>query len=199
MFVHHVVTIMLLAFSWTCNFVRIGTLVLVIHDFADVPLEAAKLCRYLNVSDLVSNSIFGVFTLSWIFSRLGLLPYRVILQTSYYALDHVTFFPVYWIFNALLVALQVLHVIWTYLILRIAYNAIYDDGVKDLREDSSLSSSQSSVEDDKEENVESNGHLNIAGGDVRKRQVTTENHVANPNGVTMTNGTVNGKANGKTH
>ena len=200
MFVHHVVTIMLLTFSWTCNFVRIGTLVLVIHDFADVPLEAAKLCRYLNVSDLVSNSIFGVFTLSWIFSRLGLLPYRVILQTSYYALDHVTFFPVYWIFNALLVALQVLHVIWTYLILRIAYNAIYDDGVKDLREDSSLSSSQSSVEDDKEENVESNDHLNIAGGNVRKRQaLTTENHVVNHNGVTLTNGTVNGKANGKTH
>lgn len=27
MFVHHIVTIMLMAFSWTCNLTRIGTLV----------------------------------------------------------------------------------------------------------------------------------------------------------------------------
>ena len=39
-----------------------------------------------------------------------------------------------------------LHVIWTVLILRIAYNAIYADGVKDLREDSSLSEDSSSSE-----------------------------------------------------
>jgi ceramide synthetase len=131
---------------------------------------------------------------------LGLLPYRVILHTSYYALDHVTFFPVYWIFNALLVALQVLHVIWTFLILRIAYNAIYDDGVKDLREDSSLSSSQSSVEDENDKNDKlSNGHSKVngnsslAGGDVRQRLIKS-------NETTVTNGSVvNGKANGRTH
>lgn len=39
MFVHHVVTLCLLSFSWACNLIRIGTLVLVIHDFADIPLE----------------------------------------------------------------------------------------------------------------------------------------------------------------
>lgn len=39
MFVHHVVTLCLLTFSWACNLVRIGTLVLIIHDFADIPLE----------------------------------------------------------------------------------------------------------------------------------------------------------------
>lgn len=39
MFTHHVVTLCLLFFSWACNLVRAGTLVLVIHDFADIPLE----------------------------------------------------------------------------------------------------------------------------------------------------------------
>jgi ceramide synthetase len=39
MFVHHVVTLCLLGFSWASNLVRIGTLVLIIHDFADIPLE----------------------------------------------------------------------------------------------------------------------------------------------------------------
>lgn len=152
MLIHHIVTLLLLTFSWTVNFVRIGTLVLVIHDFADIPLEGAKICRYLQVSDSVSNSVFGVFTLSWIFSRLGLLPYRVIAYSCYWGLilpeRPVKFFPVYYIFNALLIALQVLHVVWTVLILRVAYNAIYVDGVKDLREDSSLSSSPSADEAD---------------------------------------------------
>ena len=152
MLVHHIVTILLLTFSWTVNFVRIGTLVLVIHDFADIPLEGAKICRYLMFPDGISNSVFGVFTLSWIFSRLGLLPYRVIAYSCYWGLilpdRPVKFFPVYYIFNALLIALQVLHVIWTVLILRVAYNAFYVDGVKDLREDSSFSSSQSADDED---------------------------------------------------
>ena len=35
MVVHHCVTISLIFFSWACNFVRVGTLVLVVHDIAD--------------------------------------------------------------------------------------------------------------------------------------------------------------------
>lgn len=39
MFVHHICTICLLSFSWICNFHRIGTLVLLIHDCGDIFLE----------------------------------------------------------------------------------------------------------------------------------------------------------------
>ena len=35
MILHHLVTILLIYFSWACNFVRVGTLVLVVHDIAD--------------------------------------------------------------------------------------------------------------------------------------------------------------------
>ena len=35
MFVHHAATILLMSFSWTCNFFKVGTLVLIIHDIAD--------------------------------------------------------------------------------------------------------------------------------------------------------------------
>lgn len=35
MILHHCVTILLIYFSWACNFVRVGTLVLVVHDVAD--------------------------------------------------------------------------------------------------------------------------------------------------------------------
>ena len=37
--IHHVATITLMVFSWCNNFVRIGTLVLVIHDAVDYWLE----------------------------------------------------------------------------------------------------------------------------------------------------------------
>ena len=39
MFIHHLTTIALMAFSWTCNLTRVGTLVLGIHDCADIFLE----------------------------------------------------------------------------------------------------------------------------------------------------------------
>jgi sphingoid base N-palmitoyltransferase len=39
MFLHHIATIMLLSFSYIGNFVRVGSLVLVIHDCADYWLE----------------------------------------------------------------------------------------------------------------------------------------------------------------
>ena len=35
MVLHHLITILLLYFSWATNMVRIGTLVLVVHDVAD--------------------------------------------------------------------------------------------------------------------------------------------------------------------
>lgn len=38
MVIHHVVTIALIVLSFTVNFVRVGTLVLICHDTADILL-----------------------------------------------------------------------------------------------------------------------------------------------------------------
>lgn len=43
MIVHHIVTMFLLYFSWVVNFVRIGTLVLLVHDAADFPMAVSNL------------------------------------------------------------------------------------------------------------------------------------------------------------
>ena len=42
MFIHHMTTISLMGLSWTCNLTRVGTLVLVIHDCADIFLEVLQ-------------------------------------------------------------------------------------------------------------------------------------------------------------
>ena len=41
MFIHHIATISLLSFSWVINFVRVGTLVLCIHDSVDFWIEVS--------------------------------------------------------------------------------------------------------------------------------------------------------------
>ncbi len=45
MFIHHVTTISLMGFSWTCNLTRVGTLVLAVHDCADIFLEVKLRCK----------------------------------------------------------------------------------------------------------------------------------------------------------
>ena len=44
--VHHVATLALLFFSYAVNFWRVGTLVMVVHDVADIVLEGAKSLNY---------------------------------------------------------------------------------------------------------------------------------------------------------
>lgn len=39
MFTHHMITILLMALSWVCNLHRVGSLVLLVHDCADIFLE----------------------------------------------------------------------------------------------------------------------------------------------------------------
>lgn len=133
MFTHHIATVLLLCFSWACNLHRIGSLVLIIHDFADIPMEGAKITRYMRTSKL-SSLVFFIFVICWVVSRLYFLPTRVIYYSAFYALSMFPKFPAYYIFNGLLCLLQILHVFWTCLIARIAYNAIFVDGVRDLRE-----------------------------------------------------------------
>ncbi|KAF7489627.1 Ceramide synthase 6 [Sarcoptes scabiei] len=147
MFVHHAVTLCLLSFSWACNLVRIGTLVLVIHDFADVPLEGAKMMSYVKKKQ-IADIIFNIFAICWIVSRIGLLPYRIIYYSSYVALGLVPMFSAYYIFNSLLVALQCLHIIWTYFIVRVAIQAWNNNGIKDIRSDDENDDADDEIETD---------------------------------------------------
>lgn len=122
MFLHHIVTLLLLSLSWVCNLHRVGSLVLVIHDCADIFLELAKITKYASYQKLC-DAVFAVFTLVWIGTRLGCYP-RIIYSTSIEAPRILPMFPAYYIFNSLLILLLILHFVWTYLILKIAYNSL---------------------------------------------------------------------------
>jgi len=138
---HHAVTILLLAFSWSCHFIRIGTVVLILHDCADPLLELAKLLKYAGRQQK-AEIVFGCFTLVWTFTRCYLFPTRVLYSTLHAAEEYIDMFPAYYIFNTLLISLQFLNVVWTVQILRMAVVGLLKGNVEDERSDSEDYSSE---------------------------------------------------------
>lgn len=60
------------------------------------------------------------------------VPCRVVYSASVEVYDHVDAFPSYYFFNGLLLLLQVLHIIWTYMIARIALQKLFHNKVRDV-------------------------------------------------------------------
>jgi hypothetical protein len=83
MMIHHFVTVWLVCTSYAMNYVRIGILILVCHDCADIYLPLAKALRYLRANPL-DDVAFAVFALAWIPTRHFLMPSIVlsIIETS---------------------------------------------------------------------------------------------------------------------
>ena len=154
MFIHHIVTIGLVVGSFLGNQIRIGSLVFMYHDFADIFLELAKLLKYLgdaqavrrtikgdvimNQWNAMSNYVFVVFALSFIGSRLGFFPYHLI-YSSYLEgplFIEVTDFTAAIALRRLMCALVLLHIMWTYTILKMAATqAAHGDFGEDARSD----------------------------------------------------------------
>ena len=74
--------------------------------------------------------LFACFALTWVITRLGVYPTWILYSTTIEAPQIVEMFPAYYIFNGLLSILSVLHVIWTYFILKIIYKAMYSGKVR---------------------------------------------------------------------
>ena len=124
---------------------RIGTLVMILHDMADPLLELAKMFRYANYRK-TCDSIFAMFALVWvvtryrpqqssypniftdstnIFTRCGIYPGHILYSTLYDAASYIEFFSAYYIFNGLLVTLQLLHLVWTYFLMKVRCDQDY--------------------------------------------------------------------------
>uniref|UniRef100_A0A8D0FVG6 Ceramide synthase 6 n=1 Tax=Strix occidentalis caurina TaxID=311401 RepID=A0A8D0FVG6_STROC len=73
MFTHHILAVTLLSFSYVTNLIRVGTLMLCLHDASDIVLEAAKMANYCKCQKL-SDLLFVTFAIVFIVSRLGIYP-----------------------------------------------------------------------------------------------------------------------------
>ena len=106
--------------SWTCHLHRIGSIVLLVHDFSDHWLELAKLGRYTKHQKICDTS-FVMFAVTWVFTRLAYFPVIVIFSINEEAGQILQIFPAYYVFSFLLNLLLILHLIWGYFILKVAY------------------------------------------------------------------------------
>uniref|UniRef100_A0A2P2KGI1 Uncharacterized protein MANES_10G071500 n=1 Tax=Rhizophora mucronata TaxID=61149 RepID=A0A2P2KGI1_RHIMU len=80
---HHVITVVLIGFSYITRFFRVGSIVLALHDASDVFMEAAKIFKYSG-SELGASICFGLFAISWLMLRLIFFPIWVIKSTRFF-------------------------------------------------------------------------------------------------------------------
>ncbi|XP_072405095.1 ceramide synthase 2-like [Chiloscyllium punctatum] len=159
--IHHVATIILISFSWCTNYIRAGTLVMAVHDASDYFLESAKMFNYAGWKK-TCNCLFILFAIAFILTRLVIFPFWIIHCTVIYPLELYPAFFGYYFFNAILVVLQLLHIFWAALILRMTLKFMTGNIVEDERSDRDETDNS---EDEEEELVKngliSNGHSMI--------------------------------------
>ena len=70
MFIHHIMTILLISISWTTNFFRVGTLVLWVHDQGCNSIDILGLAQFCaqnltqNVAQVLSDRNTGILDLT---------------------------------------------------------------------------------------------------------------------------------------
>ncbi|XP_066491714.1 ceramide synthase 4 [Tiliqua scincoides] len=156
--VHHVITIFLICYSYCANYTRIGSLVMVIHDAADFILELTKMFNYLKRRK-ICDFLFIVFSTIFLFTRLVIFPYKVLYNTYYYSMELFQPFFGYYLMNALLMLLQLLHIFWSYLIIHMVYRFILCGTMeRDLRSDSDESEKDEEETKQKKEDKRNGTH-----------------------------------------
>mmetsp|Transcript_9945 Transcript_9945/g.11535 ORF Transcript_9945/g.11535 Transcript_9945/m.11535 type:complete len:355 (-) Transcript_9945:291-1355(-) len=138
MMFHHIFTCLLLLISYHEGHLRVGAVVVFLHNLADPFLQGAKLFNYMNM-EKSSTITFVVFAVIFIVSRLVIYP-QVIHSCQYRG-------PAYFfdrdlnnlenLLIALLAALVPIHTYWIYLIFRVIAKSLSSKtGVEDARSDS---------------------------------------------------------------
>ena len=131
MMTHHVVTIILIGLSYTFSYARVGTAIMILHDACDIFLEAAKMCKYCK-NEIGANVFFVTFTLSWLLLRLIYYPFFCIRSAIWVSIEVMGKPPEYHtIFIICLCSLQVMHVFWFYMIVKMIFKALGAGGVQE--------------------------------------------------------------------
>uniref|UniRef100_A0A8C8SS04 Ceramide synthase 3 n=1 Tax=Pelusios castaneus TaxID=367368 RepID=A0A8C8SS04_9SAUR len=117
--VHHLAAITLMACSWCANYIRIGTLVIIVHDTADFWLESAKMFNYAHW-EKTCNVLFVIFSGVFFITRIIIFPLWILRGTLYLPTYYSsTMVMAYFFFNGQLLILQGLHLYWGYFVLKI--------------------------------------------------------------------------------
>lgn len=141
MMAHHVVTNMLIFSSSYLKQTRIGSMVFLIHDISDVPVDLAKLANFVKWKK-GTIGFFFLLCVTWFYTRLYLLPCVVWMSIFWHGhevgrgLEHfqVYFYAYQPFFISSLGALIVLHAVWFSMFIKMGYLLVTKGETHDLTE-----------------------------------------------------------------
>lgn len=141
MVVHHVVTNLLIIGSSHFRCTRIGSMVFLVHDISDVPVDLSKLANFLKWKRATAICFCSMCVL-WLIFRLGILPfviYKSVLTESKIMLEDGYIDPLYYLcyrypFYYLIGQIIMLHVAWFLMFIRMGYLLVFRGECHDLSE-----------------------------------------------------------------
>jgi ceramide synthetase len=141
MFVHHLVTNALVIGSSWLRFARIGSMVFLVHDISDIPVDLSKLANFLKWKKATA-ACFATMVIMWMLLRLGILPFvifRSVLFESHLVLVTISapvkmYVAYRSMFVWLLSAIIFLHFAWFVMFLQMGYILIFKGEAHDLSE-----------------------------------------------------------------
>lgn len=141
MFIHHIVTNVLIIGSSFFRLTRVGSMVFLVHDISDVPVDLSKLANFLKWKTTTALC-FALMVLVWCFTRLGILPfviYKSVLYESWMVCQSGIVDPIYYVhyrpFFVVLVGLLItLHLAWFTMFLQMGWVLISKGEAHDLSE-----------------------------------------------------------------
>lgn len=142
MLVHHIVTVVVIFVSYVYGWNRVGVVVMLLMDAADVPLHLAKICKYLAETtkfqawQLCADGLFVAFLLTFFVTRLVLYSY-VVWSASVEGPRNIPNAggPPGWTCLVLLHLILYLQFYWMYLIVKVAVRLLLKGAVEDVRSD----------------------------------------------------------------
>jgi len=136
MFIHHIISFLLIGASLYHGVFRIGGVLLALHDLNDVLLEAAKMCEYSN-NMFLGHTFFVLLVVCWLVTRIVLFPIKILYSSSMDVFSIRGELPPEWyFFFGLLLMVQALNIFWFGLMIKIIYSKIFKNNkIKDVRED----------------------------------------------------------------
>eukprot|EP01028_Stygiella_incarcerata_P009242 TRINITY_DN434_c0_g1_i1.p1 TRINITY_DN434_c0_g1~~TRINITY_DN434_c0_g1_i1.p1 ORF type:complete len:301 (+),score=55.42 TRINITY_DN434_c0_g1_i1:490-1392(+) len=129
--IHHLSTIVLVGVAYFTRQFRVSILILMAHNISDIFLYTAKYCKYLGW-DAATDFLFIVFAGTFFLSRIVIMPFALVFATG---VEVGEYMPLWSLQFPLFCVLQMLHVFWFGLIIKVARKKFQDGGsVEDLRE-----------------------------------------------------------------
>ena len=143
MFIHHVITNLLVFGSSTFRLTRIGSIVFLLHDISDVPVDLSKLANFVKWKT-ATIVFFVTMILVWICTRLVLFP--LVAVKSVLMDSHIVTIPyggsikqvhhdaVKFFMAGLLIAILALQFLWFGMMMKIGYVLVSKGETHDLTE-----------------------------------------------------------------